>query len=276
MKPNQVILKDVRGPLFGNVITALAVILSAGCGNKSSEPALAAQEPVVTKGIAFVSCPQFRDVGNSILANSCWVAENKGTLYSLDGGQGTPQLGHSVLVEAEEVDASATVCKGQVLKGVRVSVLPELDASCETILPADGVQLAAPSGPPPGTTAPTIPPTPYQSTDYVIEFPHQSWNIGTIGSSASVLVETAANLAKLGNAKQVVVTGHAMSTRLSDGSVLMESAALAQQRAERVALALHKLQVPDAIVQTTWDTNVGADGGADAWKGRTVTISVKL
>lgn len=255
-----------------NVVGALvSSVLLAACGDSSQ-----INSTSQAKTMAFVACPSFRDVGNTILANSCWVVDYKGQRYSLDNAVGVPQLGHSVLVEAVDAGGSSTECNGHVLQTVYVSVMPELNSQCETVLPAEGVVLPAPSGPAPGSSGSTTPPTPYASTQYVVEFPSQSSNIGTINSTASTLVGTAANLAILGKAKQVVVTGYATSTKLDDGTLLTESSALAEARAERVALALAKLQVPSGIVSTTWVNAVPVADGTNAHKGRVVTISVQL
>jgi outer membrane protein OmpA-like peptidoglycan-associated protein len=154
--------------------------------------------------------------------------------------------------------------------------MPEVNAQCETILPAEGVVLTAPGGPPPGSTASTTPPTPYTSTQYTVEFASQSWNIGTINSNASTEVGTAANLAILGKAKQVIVTGYAANTKLDDGTLVTETVSLAEARAERVALALTKLQVPTNLVKTTWSNAVPTADATTAYKGRIVTISVQL
>ena len=47
-----------------------------------------------------------------------------------------PQLGHQVLVEGVVSD-EPRICGGIVLKPVVLSVLPELDNSCTTMLPAE-------------------------------------------------------------------------------------------------------------------------------------------
>ena len=86
----------------------------------------------------FVACPMVR---NTYVP--CWVAQNKGELYYL-GPQGDlgapfhpPQLKHRALIEGVVSD-EPRICGGLVLKPVNVSVLPEIDESCNTILPADG------------------------------------------------------------------------------------------------------------------------------------------
>jgi hypothetical protein len=86
----------------------------------------------------FVTCPIVRDTSTV----PCWLAEYKGELYFLtlqtdvSAPVNPPQLGHQVLVEGV-VSNEPRICGGIVLKPVVLSVLPELDNSCSTVLPAE-------------------------------------------------------------------------------------------------------------------------------------------
>src|SRR6188472_15108 len=86
----------------------------------------------------FVACPIVRDTSTV----PCWLAEYKGELYFLtlqtdvSAPVNPPQLGHQVLVEGV-VSNEPRICGGIVLKPVTLSVLPELDNSCSTMLPAE-------------------------------------------------------------------------------------------------------------------------------------------
>ena len=86
----------------------------------------------------FVSCPIVRDTASV----PCWLAEYEGELYFLtlqtdvSAPVTPPWLGHRVLVEGA-VSAEPRICGGIVLKPVTLSVLPELDSSCSTMLPAE-------------------------------------------------------------------------------------------------------------------------------------------
>src|SRR5688500_2823828 len=88
--------------------------------------------------INFVSCPIVRDTATV----PCWLAEYDGELYFLtiqsdvSAPVTPPWLGHRVLVEGT-VSNEPRICGGVVLKPVHLSVLPERDASCTTILPAE-------------------------------------------------------------------------------------------------------------------------------------------
>src|SRR5688572_10025961 len=86
----------------------------------------------------FVACPIVRDTSTV----PCWLAEYEGQLYFLtlqtdvSAPVNPPWLGHRVLVEGVVSD-EPNICGGKVLKPVVLSVLPELDATCNTILPAE-------------------------------------------------------------------------------------------------------------------------------------------
>ena len=87
---------------------------------------------------SFVSCPIVRDTASV----PCWLAENDGELYFLvlqsdvSAPVTPPWLGHQVLVEGTVSD-EPRICGGIVLKPVRLSVLPAIDASCNQMLPAE-------------------------------------------------------------------------------------------------------------------------------------------
>ena len=72
----------------------------------------------------------------------CWISEYDGDTYYLtiqsdvSAAVQPPMLGHQVLVEGVVSDAPS-ICGGIVLDPVRLSVMPERDASCNTMLPAD-------------------------------------------------------------------------------------------------------------------------------------------
>ena len=101
-------------------------------------PALAAAAPPAGEPLSFVACPIVRDTRSV----PCWLSEYEGDLYYLtiqsdvSAEVQPPMLGHQVLVEGIVSDAPA-ICGGIVLESVRLSVMPELDRNCNTLLPAD-------------------------------------------------------------------------------------------------------------------------------------------
>ena len=101
-------------------------------------PALAAAAPKPGERLSFVACPIVRDTRSV----PCWLSEYAGETYYLtiqsdvSAAVQPPMLGHRVLVEGVVSDAPR-ICGGVVLAPVRLSVMPERDGNCNTLLPAD-------------------------------------------------------------------------------------------------------------------------------------------
>ena len=97
--------------------------------------AVAATPPAGTMN--FVACPVVRDTASV----PCWTAKSGNETYFLGiqsdigGDWYPPQLNHQVLVEGV-VSKEPRICGGIVLKPIKTSVLPEVDKSCNTLLPA--------------------------------------------------------------------------------------------------------------------------------------------
>jgi len=94
--------------------------------------------PPAGSRLSFVSCPAVRDTRTV----PCWTSDYRGDTYYLtiqsdvSAQVQPPMLGHQVLVEGVVSDKPA-ICGGVVLEQVRLSVMPELDANCNTMLPVD-------------------------------------------------------------------------------------------------------------------------------------------
>ncbi len=86
--------------------------------------------------VSFVACPIARDTGPD--TDLCFIAEHDGNRYALVNPPdwGVPQLRHRVLVEGRVTQGS--FCGATVIEG-RASVLPDIDDSCNVLLPFDGV-----------------------------------------------------------------------------------------------------------------------------------------
>src|SRR5580692_9993209 len=151
----------------------------------------------------FVACPVLQDTDTV----PCWLAEYRGELYFLgiqtdSGGWSPPWLGHQVLVEGR-LAGGPRICGGVVLTSDYVttalpsgssagqplptppvvSVMRELDASCNTVLPADPrFQIIGRRGPGPNTAAsalrrPPPPPTvtpPYAPKTFTLTYEFDS------------------------------------------------------------------------------------------------------
>jgi hypothetical protein len=231
----------------------------------------------------FVACPIVRDTATV----PCWLAEHDGVLYymgiqtDVSAEFQPPYLGHQVLVEAVVSD-KPPICGGVVLEPIRISVMPELDAACNTMLPAEARytidfnprapgpsagRLAfqgPPPAPPPALKRPFVPRDfdLYFDVDRGISFRHPG------------ALRTIEKYARDTSAKRIVVTARRGATLLSDGSVLVESEGGAARRAAEVAALFEGLHLGARVESTSSEKPVAADG-IDDWKSRSVTVRVE-
>lgn len=237
-------------------------------------------QPSPGERLSFVSCPIVRDTRTV----PCWLTEHDGETYYLtiqsdvSAEVQPPMLGHRVLVEGVVADAPP-ICGGIVLEPVRLSVMPERDADCNTLLPADerytidfnprppgpsGGRLAFapdPSAPAESAPAPEGPQTfdLYFDFDKGVSFRHPAVLIS--------ILEVAAQL----QPALVTVTGMRGAHRLSDGTLLEESAAVGRRRAEEVAGLLEGAGL-DATIAAAWKSGLPEADGIDDWQSRRVTV----
>jgi hypothetical protein len=252
-----------------------AVLLALALG-----PTLVCAGPNPGERLSFVSCPIVRDTRSV----PCWLSEHAGDLYYLtiqsdvSAEVQPPMLGHQVLVEGIVSDAPR-ICGGVVLSSVRLSVMPERDANCNTMLPADdrytidfNPRPPGPSGgrlafaPDPGAAKT---PAPKYEGRQMIEI-YFDFDKGVSFRHPADLVSVLERARAIG-AKAGSVTGMRGAHRLSDGTLLQESPGIAQRRAEEVAhlLAGAGLSVPLAIRFADGESE--ADG-VDDWRSRRVTV----
>jgi outer membrane protein OmpA-like peptidoglycan-associated protein len=238
-----------------------------------------------SREIAFVGCPIMR---NTELP--CWLGESGGELYYL-GPQGDltsdfypPQFDHRMLVEGVVTDA-ARICGGMVLKPVKVSVLPEVDQTCNVTLPAmayadpphergpgpSGTRGVAPS-PPPRATPPVYTP-PFTAQSFMVPFDAGGQRLWAGAQSA---VENAARYANAAGAASIHVTGYRAAFRLSDGHEFVEQRWLAERRARVVEQALRTLDLPaHARLTVDWrSTPIWSQGMEADARARRVSIVV--
>lgn len=245
-------------------------------------PALAAAAPPAGERLSFVSCPIVRDTRSV----PCWLSEYEGDLYYLtiqsdvSAEVQPPMLGHQVLVEGI-VSAAPAICGGIVLESVRLSVMPELDRNCNTMLPADerytidfnprppgpsGGRLAFAADPSaPRAAAPAAPPSGPQTVAIYFDF-DKGVSFRHPGELSTVL-----RLARQIAATSVRITGVRGAHRLSDGSLLREASATGQRRAEEIAglLAGAGLTLPTVV---DWIDGEPEADGIDDWQSRRVTV----
>jgi hypothetical protein len=249
------------------------VLLALACG-----PVLPAAEP--GERISFVSCPIVRDTRSV----PCWLSEYGGTTYYLtiqsdvSAAVQPPMLGHQVLVEGVVSDAPP-ICGGIVLDPVRLSVMPELDANCNTMLPADDRYTIDFNPRPPGPSAgrlafapdptarPAPPPPPegrqvidiYFDFDKGVSFRHPSELVAILRLAGEL------------PARRLRITGMRGAHRLSDGTLLRESAGVGRRRAGEIAGLLEGAGLAlDAEIE--WVDGQAEADGVDDWQTRRVTV----
>ena len=244
-------------------------------------PAVLPTAPAPGERISFVSCPIIRDTRSV----PCWISQYDGDTYYLtiqsdvSAAVQPPMLGHQVLVEGVVSDAPS-ICGGIVLDPVRLSVMPERDASCNTMLPADDRYTIDFNPRPPGPSAGRLafapaprtrqaapPPAPEgpQSVDLYFDF-DKGVSFRHPGELSSIL-----SLANRLPARKVKITGVRGAHLLTDRTLLRESANVGKRRAEEIAGLLQGagLAVSSEI---EWVDGEGEADGVDDWRTRRVTV----
>ena len=234
----------------------------------------------------FVACPIVRDTQTV----PCWLAEHGGELYYLgiqtdvSADFHPPLLGHRVLVEGAVKDAPR-ICGGIVLEPVKVSPLPELDGTCNTILPAED-RYTVPFAPrPPGPSggrlafetaqAPAGAPPPPEALTGPQEFTIQyDFDMLIVGRHSAVLTRIL-DYAQTSGARRIAITGYRGATLLSDGSVLTEGEDLAEKRAREIARLLARAGLSTEMLTVDWSTELAPADGVDDWVMRRALVSVE-
>ncbi len=163
---------------------------------------------------------------------------------------------------------------------LHVSVLPELNRACNTILPAepgiDAPPAKRPAGPstrlaPVSTAAvpPQKPEPPFIEREFVIQYDFDS---DFLFARNTRQLTDIAEYARVSKAQTVEVIGYRASTLLSNGSLLTEKANVSRLRAERVAEVLKGLGAPASAVR--WISEPAAANGATDYQNRRVAVRV--
>jgi hypothetical protein len=231
----------------------------------------------------FVTCPVVRDTKTV----PCFLAEYEGETYYLAVQQDIsadlypPQLLHEVLVEGT-VAPGPRICGGIPLKPVKLSVLPEVNVSCNTILPAEPDIEAPPTRRPAGPStrqaplstaavAPERPVAPFKEREWKIFYDFDS---AFLFSRDTRMVNQAADFALAAKAKSVEITAQRGATLLSNGRTLAESETIATQRAERVAELLRGLGTASAALKIRVVPGIPKPDGVTDPQNRVVSIRV--
>jgi hypothetical protein len=197
--------------------------------------------------VSFVSCPIVRDTSSV----PCWLSEYQGTLYFLtlqtdvSAPVNPPWLGHKVLVEGV-VSGEADICGGRVLKPVALSVMQELDGSCNTMLPAEErynltFEPPRPPGPSRGRLAfgdPAKSPAAASDAPVPRAFTLQYEFDGMVAFRHAQTLQRILDAARATHATGIRITGYRSASRLSNGTILREREQIARERAEQVRTLL--------------------------------------
>ena len=245
--------------------------------------ALAPTVAIADDRLNFVSCPIVRDTSSV----PCWLTEHEGELYFLtiqsdvSAPVTPPWLGHRVLVEGT-VSNEARICGGVVLKPVHLSVLPERDASCSTILPAEDrynltFEPPRPPGPSrgrlafdPGPAAAPPPAARPTTREFVVSYAFD----GLVAFNHSALMSEVLTFARAINARSVEIVGYRGAVRLSNGQTMVEEASIARRRAEQVAGLLRGANLTTPEYTIRWQDRPSRADGVDDHLMRRAVITV--
>ncbi len=251
------------------------------CAGMTLATASSAAPPAPGERISFVSCPVVRDTRSV----PCWISDYEGDTYYLtiqsdvSAAVQPPMLGHQVLVEGIVTD-QPLICGGIVLEEVRLSVMPELDHNCNTMLPAEDRYVIdfnpRPPGPsggslafaaPPGVPRDTTPPEGRQTIDIHFDF-DKGVSFRHPGNLQNIL-RTAGQV----GARSMVVTGVRGAHLLSDGTLLQESPEVGRRRAQEVATLLQGAGL-EIDTEIAWVDGDGEANGIEDWRSRRVTVEL--
>lgn len=232
---------------------------------------------------SFVACPIVRDTSTV----PCWLAEYEGELYFLtlqtdvSAPVNPPQLGHQVLVEGVVSD-KPRVCGGIPLEPVVLSVLPEIDSSCSTMLPAeDRYNLTFEPPRPPGPSRGRLAfdnPSPPAARDAAPETLPKTFTLrfdfdSTIAFRHAGALQQIRSFAQTHQVTHVDVTAYRAASLLSNGKTLTERDDIGRRRAEQLVDLLRDSGVT-ASYRVRWLEAAPPDGQDDAL-GRRVEVVLR-
>jgi hypothetical protein len=274
-----------------------SAVLLLGSSIAGLIPSVTAAAPPVGTAVSFVACPIARDTGPD--TDLCFFAEHEGELYALvnQPDWGNMQLKHRVLVEAT-VKEGPPVC-GATPLDARISVLFELDDTCQSIIPFDGkirgqaggifnqgsveqreaaralarrveIEPALSLVPVMGeSTYPRAVP-PYEAETLMIYYPFDSDRATDADMRELLRLRDIA----LAVPARVEVIGYRGASRLSNGETIVESRDMARRRAQKIAGVLEGLGIDTGRIDTKWIDTPEGDTGHDDWRARRIELSV--
>ena len=241
-----------------------------------------AAAPAPGSRLSFVSCPIVRDTSTV----PCWLSEYEGEMYFLtlqtdvSAPVNPPWLGHKVLVEGV-VSGEPSICGGRVLKPVTLSVLPELDRSCNTMLPAeDRYNLTFEPPRPPGPSKGRLAfgdPTPRNAAAgeggkrvFTLQYEFD----GMVVFRHAQVLQQILDAANTGHATEVKVTAYRSASRLSNGTVMAERENLDRQRAEQIRELLKGAGLTSVKYTLEWKDLARSPNGTDDAANRRAEVVV--
>ena len=251
----------------------------------------AAAGPKAGDFLSFVSCPIVRDTKSV----PCWLAEYEGETYFLtlqtdvSAPVNPPWLGHKVLVEGE-VTGEPGICGGRVLKPLTLSVMPELDAACNTILPAEDrynltFEPPRPPGPSrgrlafgdptpaggaqPGGNPPGSPVVANTATAFTLQYEFD----GLVVFRHAQALQKILDAVRASRARELRITGYRSASRLSNGTLMRERAEIGRERAEQIRTLLEGAGLDGVTYTLQWrDLSKRPAGAAGAANRRAEVV----
>jgi len=232
----------------------------------------------------FVSCPIVRDTASV----PCWLAEYDGELYFLTIQSDVtspvtpPWLGHRVLVEGTVSD-EARICGGIVLKPVHLSVMPEPDASCNTMLPAEErynltFEPPRPPGPSKGRLAFDNAPPPVQRSPAALPSTKEfvvPYDFGAlVGFNHARVLTEILEFARTVHAREIEIVGYRGAARLSNGTVMSEEVDMGERRAKQLATLLQGASLKSPSYKVAWRDESAQATGVDDYAIRRAVVTV--
>jgi hypothetical protein len=241
-----------------------------------------AAPPAAGTRLSFVSCPIVRDTKTV----PCWLSEYEGVLYYLtlqtdvSAPVNPPWLGHKVLVEGVVSDKAA-ICGGVVLEPVTLSVMQDLDGSCNVILPAEErYDLAFEPPRPPGPSRGRLAfgdPTPRNGAGN--DAANRSFTLqyefdGKVVFRHAQVLQQILDVARKTRATELRITGYRSASRLSNGKVMAEHASIDRQRAEQIRELLTGAGLTDIRYTLQWKDLARRPNGVDDASNRRAEVMV--
>lgn len=181
-----------------------------------------------------------------------------------------------MLVEGE-LSAEPDICGGRVIKPVTLSVMQELDASCNTVLPAEDrynltFEPPRPPGPSRGRLAFGDPAA--RNTVLPTEITLQYEFDGLVAFRHAQRLQQMLDSARANHATEVRITGYRSASRLSNGTVLREREQTGRERAEQVRDLLRGAGLEGIEYTVRWEDRSKRPNGKDDAANRRVDVTV--